>query len=145
MSFLPKKRILVPVDFSKASFKAIEVASQMVDNPAGLHVVHVTQPLHVAEPGVLWGTVTDTTRLEMSTKALKEQVAAKGFHEVQVHTRLGLPAQVIAEVARETNAELIVIPSHGRSGLQRLFLGSVTEKVLRMAECPVLVLRVTED
>jgi nucleotide-binding universal stress UspA family protein len=51
---------------------------------------------------------------------------------------------MIADLAKELNANLIVMPSHGRSGVSRLLLGSVAERVLRLANCPVLVLRGAE-
>lgn len=58
---------------------------------------------------------------------------------------IGNPALKIADLAEQLGTDLIIIPSHGRSGLQRLFLESVTEKVLRLAHCPVLVLRTSES
>lgn len=145
MSWLPKKCIVVPVDFSDASFAAVEVARQLVEDISNLHVLNVTQPLQVAEPGMLWGTITDTSRVDMSGKALREQLNDKNFSGVIVHTVLGMPAREIANLAEKLEADLIVMPSHGRHGLERLFLGSVTERVLRLAKCPVLVLRVPDD
>jgi nucleotide-binding universal stress UspA family protein len=54
---------------------------------------------------------------------------------------LGEPAHGIADYAQDKKAELIVIPSHGRTGITRLLIGSVAERVVRLAHCPVLVLR----
>ena len=145
MTWLPKKSVVVPIDFSEASFEAVRVALELVQSPSEVHVVHVTQPLHVAEPGMLWGTITDDERMKTATKALTERLIKDDMEGVTSKVLLGPPARIIAEYAEQAHADLIVIPSHGRSGVTRFFLGSVTEKVLRMAHCQVLVLRVPED
>lgn len=144
MPWLPKKSVVVPVDFSDSSIEAVRVALELVDNPSDVHVLYVTQPLHVAEPGMLWGTVTDDKRMETSTNALAERLEKESISGVTTRVLLGQPAHKIADYAESTKAELIVIPSHGRSGVTRFFLGSVTEKLLRLAHCQVLVLRVNE-
>lgn len=141
MSWLPKHSIVVPIDFSASSINAIRVGLQLTESPSQLHVIHVVQPIHVAEPGMMFGTVDNTSRLAMSKKALTERLEKEGLQEVKGQVVLGNPAHSIADLAAEVKAELIVIPSHGRSGFSRLFLGSVTEKVLRLANCEVLVLR----
>jgi nucleotide-binding universal stress UspA family protein len=145
MTWSPKQSIVVPVDFSDASFDAIRVALEIVNIPSQVHVLYVIQPLHVAEPGMLWGTITDDERLNTATKALDERIASEDVRGVTSKVLLGQPGQTIAEYAAQVRADLIVIPSHGRSGASRVFLGSVTEKVLRMARCQVLVLRVPDS
>jgi nucleotide-binding universal stress UspA family protein len=97
--------------------------------------------MYAAEPGVMFGTVTNETRLAHSKQALEDRFVAKEGENISCHTMVGDPAHVIRDLARDVSAELIVMPSHGRSGFKRFFLGSITEKVLRLAECPVLVLR----
>lgn len=144
MTWLPKKSVVVPVDFSDSSIEAVRVALELVESPSQVHIVYVTQPIHVAEPGMLWGTITDDARMETSTKALAERLEKESIAGVTTKVLLGQPAHMIAEYADETKADLIVIPSHGRSGVTRFFLGSITEKVLRMANCQVLVLRADE-
>ena len=145
MSWLPKKSVVVPVDFSDSSIEAVRVALELAESPSQVHVLYVTQPLHVAEPGMLWGTITDDERMKTATKALAERLEKEAFVGVSSKVLLGPPAHRIADYAEEAQADLIVIPSHGRSGVTRFFLGSVTEKVLRMASCQVLVLRVGEE
>tara|TARA_R110002096_G_scaffold433381_2_gene651979 strand:- start:21738 stop:22178 length:441 start_codon:yes stop_codon:yes gene_type:complete len=142
MTWLPKKSVVVPIDFSDSSIEAVRVASEFVENPADLHLVHVLQPLHVAEPGMLWGTLTNSERTKTSKVALAARLEKESLPDGVTSTVLvGRPAQMISEYAVEVGADLIVIPSHGRSGLRRFFIGSVTEKVLRMAQCQVLVVR----
>jgi nucleotide-binding universal stress UspA family protein len=145
MSWLPKKSVVVPVDFSKSSLHAIDVALQLVDDPSHLHVIHVTQPIHVAEPGMIWGTVDDETRVKAAKDALEHEIAPEIYEKIDSKVVVGLPAQSIVELAQDVEADLIVIPSHGRSGVKRFLLGSVTEKVLRLSHCATLVLRVGED
>jgi nucleotide-binding universal stress UspA family protein len=141
---LPVDIVVVPVDFSAMSLDAIEQARPLVKSAGGLHVVHVLPPMLATEPGVLWGRVDDASRTEHATQALRKAVADKGFADVPVHVRVsasGNAASEIAAFAEELRAQLIVLPSHGRHGLSRLAIGSVAERVVRFAHCPVLVLR----
>ena len=73
--------------------------------------------------------------------ALKQRLADAKYQGIQLSVVLGEPAHGIANFAEEKKAELIVIPSHGRTGITRLLIGSVAERVVRLAHCPVLVLR----
>lgn len=111
----------------------------MVDDVSHLHVLHVLQPLSIMEPGVAWGEITDQTRKESVLNNMREKFAdIEGAVFAVAH---GSPGLEIAEYAKQIDADLIVIPSHGHSGFAHLFLGSVAERVLRHAPCPVLVLR----
>ena len=74
-------------------------------------------------------------------KALADRFSAPEFAGAKLVAKVGDPGHEIAEFAEEIDAELIVIPSHGRTGLTRLLLGSVAERVVRLAHCPVLVFR----
>lgn len=141
MSWLPKKTVVVPVDFSDESFAAIEVARHMVEDPSGIQLVHVLQELSPVEPGELWDTVDNESRARHATKALREQLAERQFPELAVHILFGDPGHGIANFAAKQHAELIVLPSHGRRGVSRLLIGSVAERVVRLSHCPVLVLR----
>lgn len=141
MSWLPKQSVLVPFDFSESSLRAIGVAQQLVAKPEDILVLHVVEPLGIAEPGVTWGTVGDADRVEVAAKELDDRLKEAQIEGVVTKVILGNPARSISDIASERKDELIVIPSHGRSGFARFFLGSVTEKVLRLAECEVLVLR----
>jgi len=141
MSWLPKQTVVVPVDFSDESFAAVEVATHLVEQPSGIHLVHVLQELSPVEPGELWDTVDNESRAEHATKALREQLAARQLPEVAIHTLFGDPGHGIAHFAEKQHADLIVLPSHGRRGVSRLLIGSVAERVVRLSHCPVLVLR----
>lgn len=141
MTWLPKKTVLVPVDFSEPSLEAVRLARTMVETAAGLHVLHVLQPVQVIEPGVVWQGLGDEQRAGQVLQNLKEQLSDKELQGATVATRVGTPGLEITEYAREVGAELVVIPSHGYSGIKHFLLGSVAERVIRHAPCPVLVLR----
>lgn len=138
--------ILVPFDFSdysKASvIRALEVADQ---NSTQIHVLHVLPFLIPAEPGVVWGTVDDASRIEHAKESLRNALPAEKFGELQLEVRLGDPGTVTAQRAEELNADMVIMGSHGRTGLSRLVLGSVAERVARLAPCPVMILKLRQD
>ncbi len=141
MNWLPRKTVVVPIDFSEDSFTAMDVAGEMVDEPSGLHVVHVLPVLEPQDPGVIWNQVDNESRSRHAADAMQKELAARGHEGVQVAIRFGNPGHEIAHYAEEVGAELIVASSHGRSGLSHLLIGSVAERIVRWAKCPVLVLK----
>jgi nucleotide-binding universal stress UspA family protein len=82
-----------------------------------------------------------TARIENARNALRQKLADDKYSSVTLEVILGDAAHGIAEFAEQNKAQLIVIPSHGRRGLTRLLMGSTAERVVRLAHCPVLVLR----
>jgi nucleotide-binding universal stress UspA family protein len=141
MTYFPKRLVVVPVDFSKESLAAVEVGLALVDSPQHLHLVHVLIDITPLEAGEVWGVVDPQSRIEQANKLLHEKLIGPQYQGVQTAVLLGEPAHSIANYAQEKHAELIVIPSHGRTGITRLLIGSVAERVVRLAHCPVLVLR----
>jgi nucleotide-binding universal stress UspA family protein len=141
MSWLPKKKVVVPVDFSDESFTALETALALVEAPSAIHLVHVLEEISVAEIGEMWLVVDEDTRKRHVEQALHERLKDPKFAGVQIHIGAGDPGSEIASIAQKLGAELIVLPSHGRTGISRLLIGSVAERVVRLAHCPVLVLR----
>lgn len=141
MPFTPKKRILVPIDFSDRSFDAIDAALEMAESPAAVHVVYVLLDLSPMEPGEVWGTIDISSRTKAATEALKKKLATPKYQGVQCSVEFGDPSTMVTQLAKREQSELIVLTSHGRTGLSHLLIGSVAERILRMAHCPVLVLR----
>jgi nucleotide-binding universal stress UspA family protein len=141
MSWLPKKTVVTPVDFSEFSSQGLDAARAMIEQPADLHVIHVLPELSPLQPGVIWGTIDDDSRVEHATDALREFLQEHGLSGCTVKIAFGDPAHEIASYAEEIGADLITIPSHGRTGPSRFLIGSVAERVVRFAHCPVLVLR----
>ncbi len=141
MSWLPRKTVLVPVDFSEDSLAALGVATELNEDVSGLNVIHVLPVLEPAEPGIIWHTIDDASRGQHAEEALGKALADAGYVGVKTAVQFGDPGHEIARYAEEIAADLVVIPSHGRSGITRILLGSVTERVVRLAHCPVLVLK----
>ena len=145
---LQLRRILVPIDFSDCSRKAmqygISFARQFNSEILLLHVIVAVPP----PPQVL---VVEAETLgakyhEQAARDLSEwRKEAVPLASVKAAIRSGMSAHSeIVEAARETNCDLILIGSHGRTGLARVLLGSTAEQVVRHASCPVLVIRERE-
>ncbi|MBU0551966.1 universal stress protein [Myxococcota bacterium] len=135
MSFLPKKTILVPLDFSEESLAALGQATEMIAEGGALHALHVLNHLHAeAPPGV-----DEAKRVAQLEDKLKRRTAA--FKGLICHVRVGAPGPEIAKLAEAIGADLVVMPTHSRTGLASLGLGSVAEQVVRLAPCSVLIIR----
>jgi nucleotide-binding universal stress UspA family protein len=141
MGWLPKNCVVVPFDFSEQSDPGLESAQVFVASVTWLHVVHVLPTIELAEPGVIWETIDDDARRRHVEAAFRERFAKTPFENVDFQVRFGDPGREIAAFAEKLHADLIVMPSHGRTGLSRLFIGSVAERVVRLAHCPVLILK----
>jgi nucleotide-binding universal stress UspA family protein len=139
--WLPKTKVVVPVDFSDQSLAAVDTALHLVEKPSSLHVIHVLPVLTDYEAGILFSTVDEEARVRHAVQAMRDRLSAVKFAGFEPHVTFGDPAHGIADFAEEIEAELIVIPSHGRTGLTRLLIGSTAERVVRLAHCPVLVLK----
>lgn len=141
MSWPPKNSVVVPVDFSESSADAVAAALQFAAQPGGVHVIHVLLPLDYMSPGVVFATGSDDARIESTEKHLAEFLKKHSPAGVQSRVLVGDPGSEITNYATRAKADLIVIPSHGYHGVKRFVLGSVAERVIRHAECAVLVLR----
>lgn len=138
-------RILCPIDFSDHSRRALDhaaaVARWFESTIALLHVYSAT-PAGAYAPGAPMPPPalmrpSDQEEMLASMRRFAEHEVGTGL-PVQVELRAGGTATEILQFARELPADLIVMGTHGRSGFERLMLGSITEKVLRRATCPVL-------
>lgn len=141
MNWFTQKRIVVPFDFSDESVEAIKVALTLAERKEDVHVIHVLTELSVGDPYAVWDEMSDEHREEYARKSMSEKLADLDIETVHLDVRIGNASQKIADLANEIVAGLIVIPSHGRTGVKRFLLGSVTERVVRLAHCPVLVLK----
>jgi nucleotide-binding universal stress UspA family protein len=139
---LPIHTILHPTDFSERSGHAFRLACSLArDYKARLVVLHVLPPSIIAYGEGIIPVPVDEGRLE----SLKAEFDGLRLHcgHLQVEYRLaeGDPAAEILRTAEEGPCDLIVLGTHGRTGLGRLLLGSVAEEVVRKATCPVLTLK----
>jgi nucleotide-binding universal stress UspA family protein len=141
MNWFEGKKVVVPIDFGDQSQRAVDEALEMVFRPADIHVVHVAPDLLAMTPPIGWVDIDDARRATNIEAAFQKQFSESKYHGVSFNVLFGDPGHNVAQYAEEIGADVIVMPSHGRSGLKRLMLGSVAERVLRFAHCPVLVLR----
>jgi nucleotide-binding universal stress UspA family protein len=144
------QRLLVPMDFSDTAKKALQYAVPFAAAfDAEVVLLHVLQPYTLpADLGYLPPELAISEREILSsareelTRLCVREISARARCRAEV--RQGLPWQEIVATARETNTDLIVLATHGRTGVQHVLLGSVTERVVRHAPCPVLVVRELE-
>jgi nucleotide-binding universal stress UspA family protein len=142
MSWTPKQKVVVPLDFSDEAYAAVDVALQLVAKPADVELIHVLPEIVLVDPtDAAWQLTDERMRTEQATQAIRERLKEAKYRELHVTVLIGNPGHRIVNFAADQNADLIVIPSHGRTGLARMLLGSVAERVVRLAHCPVLVLR----
>lgn len=146
----PMKRILVPTDFSATSDIAVEYAIDAAcRHGASVHVLHALEdrPFPTVYPDSF---AVDFSALRReATKQAEDHLAAVAQRFASANVKVtnqvvvGHPVQVITRAARDRGADLIVMGTHGRTGFAHLMLGSVAERVLRTAPCPVLTVRDT--
>lgn len=140
----PIKRILVPVDFSECSDEAMQYATMVARRlKARVYLVHVIQPFTYGMTET-FNLVDHYTALKMIAGPMLDQARKKLSKQgVSVETDLlsGPAHREILQKARRVDVDLIVIGTHGRTGMEHLLLGSVAEKVVRMSACPVLTVR----
>ncbi len=142
------RRVLHPTDFSKASRRAFDHAVALAKKErAELLLLHVMIP---PTPFVGNGYVSPKTYEDLEAAALhsaESQMktalakAKKAGGRVTAILSEGVPFEQIVRTAKSKRADLIVIGTHGRTGFSRLFLGSVAERVIQLAPCPVLTVR----
>ena len=139
------KHILVPTDFSASSQRALDTAvSLAVAFGAKLTITHACEIPGYAYVGMMAPPIDYLTPLREAGDSLLQKTLASvrdRVPDVTAALRIGAPWQQTLEVAKEVGADLIVMGTHGRSGLALAFMGSVAEKVVRMSPIPVLTLR----
>lgn len=143
------KKILVPVDGSEGSHHALEHAIELGEgHGAEIIVVMALEPIHlrigaqVAARGANVRMIADKQRL-IAEKHLTQLAADLGERGLRARPAIdtGNADEVILKTAKKLGCDLIVMSTHARTGLMHMLLGSITEKVLRGAECPVLTIR----
>ena len=144
---LKMERILCPMDFSEFSAKSYEYAYSLAHHYGSkLYLEHVVQPLAMAYPyysfpdslsQIYWGLTEDA---EAQLKGVVKNHSWNGIHPEMV-VKEGFPTDAILTFAEANHVNLIVMGTHGRRGIDHMTMGSVTERVLRKARCPVLVVR----
>lgn len=142
---LPFKKILWPTDFSDPSLEALHVASEMASRfSAELYVMHVVSSLPVVSapsgPTGFDVSLYEEELQEFAENSIREIIGKKIPKNIKTHSIItsGHAVDEIIREADEKKIDLIVLATHGETGWRHLIFGSVAEKVVRMAPCPVL-------
>jgi len=143
---LKLRTILVPMDFSASSHKALEIAKELAKSagPAHLILVHAYYvPIELEQFLIQQGDPVLERLSEAVTKDLEKILT--GLQDAGISSEYlanrGAPERLIVELAKQKHADLIVMGTHGRRGLAHMLLGSVAERVVRTAECPVMTVQ----
>ncbi|MGD8387155.1 MAG: universal stress protein [Desulfobacteraceae bacterium] len=151
---LPFRRILAPTDFSEPSLSGLRAAGELArENDADLLLIHVVAPVRSIPPtgppvhsGFEMSSVMEELE-EAALESLDGMVEERTREGIRARGQVvqGNPAEEIAAAAERENADVIVIATHGWTGWRRFVFGSVAEKVVRLASCPVLTIPVPES
>ncbi|MCK9425892.1 MAG: universal stress protein [Ignavibacteriaceae bacterium] len=140
-------KILVPIDFSDFSKSALKYAVTFAQHyHSKLILIYVMEPV-IYPPDFSMGQITlPTVNFEMDKRAKEEldklaETEIGSLVQVQTLIKTGKPFVEIIETAKEEDADLIIISTHGHSGVEHILFGSTADKVVRKASCPVLTLR----
>lgn len=138
--------ILVPIDFSASSMRAVSLARELAEALGAarillVHAYYVPPELAMYAPHRVPGYLEALEEAARKELDRANEKLGPGGPSAECLARRGMPEQVIPEIARERGSDLIVMGTHGRTGLSRWALGSVAERVLRTAPCPVLTAR----
>ena len=143
----PFKKILVPSDFSAHSQEALRAAADLSARyEATVTIVHAYEPVAYPLPEG-YVVFTATQLADMQTQFEKQLATAKrdaldaGARQVETKQLMGNPAHEVVEYAKQHGFDVIVMGTHGRRGIKHALLGSVAERVLRIAPCPVLIVK----
>lgn len=138
-------KILCPVDFEENSIAALDIASELArERGATIYLLHVARvPADQVDAPLPAG---PNPRWEQEARKKLADIAHDklgGRVRYQIHVISGVPDADVIRAAKDLDAELVVMATHGRTGLSHLILGSVAERVMREAKCPVLTIRPT--
>jgi len=149
---LPFKKILYPTDFSEPSYEALKAANELALHfSTELYLVHVVSPAPIAEASSDFSGIPDLSVLEEMETSAKNSLQAIVNRRVpkELHTHqivvLGGAADEIIRIGEKEKVDLIVIATHGQTGWRHLVFGSVAERVVRLAPCPVLTIRAPHE
>jgi nucleotide-binding universal stress UspA family protein len=136
--------ILCPIDFTDNATVALGVASDIArQNKSTLIVLHVAESL--GPEGLSFGEVQNRLQPEGHIAELQQRLQKAAPPQAGLTLRHllteGSPAKVVEEVVREQHVDLVVLGTHGRTGLDRLLMGSIAEEILRRCPCPVLIVK----
>lgn len=141
------KKILVPIDFSDYSKNAFKYATQFAKQfNAKIYLIYVVEPMIYPADFSMGQVAIPSTDIDLHSRAEEElkklsKDIVNGNSRVEILIKTGKPFIEIIEAASANDIDLIIIATHGHTGVEHLLFGSTAEKVVRKAPCPVLTLR----
>lgn len=138
------QRVLVPVDFSELADTVLQYGVDLTATDGKTVLLHVLEPLPLHFESAFYGFVNTEglERIRKNARQLLADAAAKyPGRNFETELKEGKPGPLILEAAQRHNAELIVVGTHGRGGIEDWFIGSVAARIVRKARCPVLTVR----
>lgn len=145
------KRVLFPVDLSDPSEKIVTVVKNVVGTlQAELHVLYVLHDLdHLAELHIPYSSVQEFQRtVRVGGERKLNEFCERHFSdltELVIASRIGNPSEEITKYAEEVKADLIIMGTHGRTGVGRIFFGNVADKVVKLSPIPVMTIKPQTD
>ncbi len=146
------KNIIVPTDFSKLSLSAVEYASDLAEMmDATIHLIHVLEnnppfmskrDSNISEEELMKSLI---GRTQIQLKEVSDEIKEDSSIRIVEILRQGVDYEEIIKYSEEVKGDMIVIATHGRTGIFHTLLGSVAEKVIRYSKCPVLVISPQEE
>ena len=141
----PFKKILCPIDFDENSIAALDAAGEIArQSDATVEVLHVVPIIMQASGMPIYVDVYTQQEKDSQARLMelaKTHLAGMKYEKYELETTVAQPAAAILHAQKTTGADVIVMGTHGRRGLAHFFLGSVAERVVREAQCPVLTIR----
>ena len=135
------KKILFPTDYSHLSDAALQHATTLArESNATLLIAHIEEPPIAYGGGEMYYGIPDPDRDEVQ-RMLAAVKPTDSSVAVQYHLLSGDPAKEIVRLANDENVDMIIMGTHGRTGIGRMLMGSVAESVVRHAKCPVLTFK----
>ena len=152
----PLKKILCPLDFSDFSVRALKTAVELADKfNAKIILCHIVTDIPTMDTAYdaidyqpqLQNIQAFIQEMQTVSNNQLDELARKYVKSVPYEKKVatGMPADEIIRIAEEEKVDLIVLTTHGRTGLSRIFMGSVAEGVTRHAPCPVLSIRIKDE
>jgi universal stress protein A len=138
------RRVLTPIDFSASSAHVLEMAGRVVEDGGEVVLLHVVDWVPTVVEGAFVGMPNVRETQSLRDQSMHKLVEIKRAHPdlpIRPEVIEGQPAAEIVDLAQRLPADVVVIGTHGRTGIGHLLLGSVAERVIRRAPCPVLVVR----
>ncbi len=143
MTWFHGRPIVVPFDYSAACVRAVRFAERFAEGKSKVHVVHVLIDWYPTDPAVVLANYDEAEFKSKAYATINDKLREAGIDlsRLDIQVGIGDPGSWVADLAEKIDAGLIIVPSHGRRGFQRVLLGSVAERVVRLAKCHVLVLK----